>query len=60
MPITPTDRYQKANIRRIVIQINRKLEPELLEYVEQHKNKQGYILDLIRSDMAEALKSKEE
>ena len=60
MPITPTDRYQKANIRRIVIQINRKLEPELLEYVEQHENKQGYILDLIRSDMAEALKSKEE
>lgn len=52
MSITPTDRYQKANISRYVIKVNHKLEPELAKYLDSLDNRQGYILGLVRADMA--------
>lgn len=52
MTMTPTDRYQKANLRQYIIKVNRKLEPELAEYLDNLDNRQGYILNLIRADMA--------
>lgn len=44
-------KYQNNNIRRINLKLNRKLEPELVEWVESHDSIQGYITDLIRADM---------
>ena len=44
-------RYQAANTKMITIRVNKKLEPELLEWLESKKNRSGYILDLIRDDM---------
>jgi hypothetical protein len=43
--------YEKENIRQIRLKINRKTEPELLEWIEKQKNIQGYIKQLIREDM---------
>lgn len=43
--------YEKENIRQIRLKINRKTEPELLEWIEGQENIQGYIKRLIREDM---------
>ena len=43
--------YEKENLRQIRLKINRKTEPELLEWIEQQANIQGYIKRLIRDDM---------
>jgi hypothetical protein len=44
-------RYQAANTKMITIRVNKKLEPELLEWIESKSSKSKYILDLIRDDM---------
>ena len=44
-------RYQAANTKIIAIRVNKKLEPELLEWLESKGSKSKYILDLIRGDM---------
>ena len=54
MSNTPVERYQKANIRRWVVQVNRKTQPDILQHLESIENVQGYILNLIRSDMERA------
>ena len=43
--------YEKENLRQIRLKINRKTEPELLEWTEKQDNIQGYIKRLIRDDM---------
>ena len=45
------NQYEKENIRQIRLKINRKTEPELLEWLEKRGNIQGYIKRLIRDDM---------
>ena len=45
------NQYEKENIRQIRLKINRKTEPELLEWLEKQGNIQGYIKRLIRDDM---------
>jgi len=45
------NQYEKENIRQIRLKINRKTEPELLEWIEEQENIQGYIKRLIREDM---------
>ena len=47
------NQYEKENIRQIKLKINRKTEPELLEWVEKQENIQGYIKQLIRKGMPE-------
>lgn len=44
-------KYQTANTKVITIRVNKKLEPELLEWIESKNSKSKYILDLIRNDM---------
>lgn len=44
-------KYEKENLRQIRLKINRKTEPELLEWIEKKDNIQGYIKNLIREDM---------
>lgn len=48
---TYNDTYQKQNIVRITVKLNRKTEPELIAFVENQENKQGYIKDLIKADL---------
>ena len=43
--------YEKENLRQIRLKINRKTEPELLEWIEKKPNIQGYIKILILEDM---------
>ena len=43
--------YEKENLRQIRLKINRKTEPELLEWIEKQDNIQGYIKNLILEDM---------
>ena len=38
-------RYQAANTKIIAIRVNKKLEPELLEWLESKGSKSKYILD---------------
>lgn len=45
------NKYEKENIRQIRLKINRKTEPELIEWIEKQENIQGYIKRLIREDM---------
>ena len=45
------DNYEKENLRQIRLKINRKTDPEMLEWIEKHENIQGYIKQLIRRDM---------
>lgn len=44
-------KYQAENTKVITIRVNKKLEPELLEWIESKSSKSKYILDLIRKDM---------
>lgn len=46
-----TAKYQTENTKVITIRVNKKLEPELLEWIESKSSKSKYILDLIRDDM---------
>ena len=45
------NQYEKENLRQIRLKINRKTEPELLEWIENQGNIQGYIKRLILEDM---------
>ena len=45
-----TQRYQDKNMRKILLKINRKTEPEILEQIEKQENMQGYIKRLILED----------
>ena len=48
--------YEKENLRQIRLKINRKTEPELLEWIEKQDNIQGYIKKLIMNDLKEEKK----
>ena len=45
------NQYEKENLRQIRLKVNRKTEPELLEWIENKGNIQGYIKRLILEDM---------
>ena len=44
-------KYQKKNTKLISVRVNKKLEPELLEWLERKHSMGGYMLDLVRADM---------
>lgn len=44
-------KYQKNNTKLISVRVNKKLEPEILEWLESKPSMGGYILELIREDM---------
>ena len=43
-------KYEKANIRRIVIKLNRNTDQDIIEHLNNIENVQGYIKELIRRD----------
>lgn len=52
-------KYQKNNTKLISVRVNKKLEPELLEWLESKPSMGGYILELIREDMEKHIESEE-
>lgn len=45
------EKYQKHNTKLISVRVNKKLEPELLKWLESKPSMGGYMLDLVRADM---------
>ena len=45
------EKYQKNNTKLISVRVNKKLEPQLLEWLESKPSIGGYMLDLVRADM---------
>lgn len=45
------DKYKKANIMNVLLQVNRKTESDIVEVLESCPNKMGYIKNLIREQM---------
>lgn len=50
--LTPQERYVAKNIVRVVVQLNRKTDADILKHLEGVENRQGYIKSLIRADIA--------
>jgi hypothetical protein len=48
-------KYQKNNTKLVSVRVNKKLEPEVLEWLESKPSMGGYILELIREDMEKEL-----
>lgn len=48
---TPQERYEKENIRRFVLKLSRNTDAEMIAFLAGKDNIQGYIKQLIRSDM---------
>ena len=46
-----TIKYEKANIRRIVVKLNRNTDQDIIEHLDSIGNVQGYIKELIRRDI---------
>ena len=44
-------KYEKENLVRVALSINKNTESEIAEWLSQRDNKQGYLKELIRADM---------
>jgi len=44
-------RWDKTNIRRVVLKLVRTTDADILEWIESKDNMQGYLKGLIREDM---------
>jgi len=44
-------RYHKNNIKQMKIDLNRNTDSDIIDFLDQCENKQGYIKKLIREDM---------
>lgn len=44
--------YLKENTKQFIVRINKNTDGDMIEHLEKQPNKQGYIKDLIRVDMA--------
>lgn len=47
-----TKKYQKANTKMFTLRLNLNTDMDIIEKLEQDSNKQGYIKQLIRTDIA--------
>ena len=48
------NKYNKESYQQIMLHINKKTEADMIEFLKSKKSKNGYIKDLIRSDMNRA------
>lgn len=46
-------KWRKENIRRIVVNLNKQSQKEVIEHLDRQKNKQAYIIDLVKKDMGD-------
>lgn len=47
------NKYQKQNIRRVVLKLNKKLDQDIIQYLDGKKNVQGTLKEMIRRYMNE-------
>lgn len=45
---SPQEKYQKENIKRVVLKLNKKTDADILAWLDSIDNKQGMIKDIIR------------
>lgn len=45
-------KYQAENIRQITLKVNKKTMPDVFEKIQSVESIQGYIIELIRADIA--------
>lgn len=43
--------YNKKNTKTVLLRFNLKSDSDILEQLDKHRSKQGYIKELIRNDM---------
>jgi len=48
---TYIDQYQRENLIRVTVKLNRKTDADIIQMLEAQANRQGYIKDLIREDI---------
>lgn len=48
---TYIDQYQRENIVRVVVKLNKRTDDDIIKVLKQVDNRQGYIKELIRKDM---------
>ena len=46
------DKYDKANTVQIKLKLNKKTDADIIAWLYNNENKQGYIKSLIRADMS--------
>lgn len=46
-----SQKYKAENIRRIVVSLNKKIDADIIEYLDTIDNKQGKIKELIRKEI---------
>lgn len=44
-------KYNKANVKQVKINLNRKTDADIIEHLNMCENVQGYLKNLIRKDM---------
>ena len=49
--------YTRENQRQFMLKVNRKLEPDMVTWLESKDNVQAYLKELIRKDMEESKSS---
>ncbi|MBR3038047.1 MAG: hypothetical protein IKI52_05035 [Clostridia bacterium] len=47
-----SQKYQKEKCRKITLLLNKKIDEDLLVWLDSQENKSGYLKKLIREDMA--------
>lgn len=45
------DAWQKENIKRVVVKLNKKTEQDIIDHLATKESVQGYIKEIIRKDM---------
>ncbi len=44
-------RWEKENLRRFALKLNRKTEADVIEHLEKQSNIRQYLIDIIRQDI---------
>ena len=50
-------KYDEANTTQVKLKLNNKTDADILDWLNQMKNKQGYIKELIRRDIEQSGKA---
>ena len=45
------NKYRAENCRKVTIELNKRIDADILTWLDSMENKTGYIKDLIRADM---------
>ena len=48
-----TIKYEKSNIKRVVLKLNKKTDADIIDYLDQQKNVNGKLKDIIREKIKE-------